>query len=105
MKEKILHLTLKKKWFDMIRSGEKKEEYREIKAYWSNRFYYFNLRPPYKFTHIRFKNGYSKNAPEFLIELKKIKIGLPKKKWHEMGHNKSSNKRVFVLILGEIVIH
>ena len=27
---KILHLTLKKKWFDMIASGEKKEEYREM---------------------------------------------------------------------------
>lgn len=26
---KVLHLTLKKKWFDMIASGEKKEEYRE----------------------------------------------------------------------------
>ena len=33
-KMKILHLTLKKKWFDMILSGEKKEEYREIKPYW-----------------------------------------------------------------------
>lgn len=35
---KILHLTLKKKWFDMIASGEKKEEYREIKPYWEKRF-------------------------------------------------------------------
>lgn len=32
-----LNLTLKKKWFDMIASGEKKEEYREIKPYWMNR--------------------------------------------------------------------
>lgn len=29
-----LKLTLKRKWFDMIKSGEKKEEYREIKPYW-----------------------------------------------------------------------
>jgi len=28
-----LHLTLKKNWFDLILSGEKKEEYREIKPY------------------------------------------------------------------------
>lgn len=34
---KTLHLTLKKKWFDMIASGEKKEEYREIKPYWITR--------------------------------------------------------------------
>lgn len=34
---KTLHLTLKKKWFDKITSGEKKEEYREIKPYWIRR--------------------------------------------------------------------
>jgi hypothetical protein len=34
---KKLRLTLKKKWFDMILSGEKKEEYREIKEYWVRR--------------------------------------------------------------------
>lgn len=37
---KVLHLTLKKKWFDMILSGEKKEEYREIKKYWFKRLVY-----------------------------------------------------------------
>jgi hypothetical protein len=37
----VLHLTLKKKWFDMVLSGEKTEEYREIKPYWIDRF----LRP------------------------------------------------------------
>jgi len=36
----ILHLTLKKQWFDMILSGEKKEEYRVLKPYWLNRLYY-----------------------------------------------------------------
>lgn len=35
---KTLTLSLKKKWFDMIRSGEKVEEYREIKYFWKNRF-------------------------------------------------------------------
>lgn len=34
---KTLHLVLKSKWYDMIESGEKKEEYREIKQYWVNR--------------------------------------------------------------------
>lgn len=34
---KVLHLTLKKQWFDMIASGEKLEEYREIKPYWVSR--------------------------------------------------------------------
>lgn len=34
---KTLYLTLKKKWFDMIVSGVKKEEYRESKVYWLKR--------------------------------------------------------------------
>lgn len=34
----MLTLPIKKKWFDMILSGEKKEEYREIKPYYDSRF-------------------------------------------------------------------
>ena len=32
-----LHLPLKERWFRMIQSGEKKEEYREITPYWMKR--------------------------------------------------------------------
>ena len=34
----ILHLPLKSKWYDMIESGVKPEEYRDIKPYWVKRF-------------------------------------------------------------------
>ena len=34
---KILHLPLKKEWYEMIESGVKTEEYREIKPYWIKR--------------------------------------------------------------------
>jgi hypothetical protein len=34
----ILNLTIKRQWFDMIASGEKKEEYRELKTYWLRMF-------------------------------------------------------------------
>ena len=34
---RILNLTLKKHWFDMISKGIKPEEYREVKAYWAKR--------------------------------------------------------------------
>lgn len=34
----MLILPIKKKWYDMILSGEKKEEYREIKEYYETRF-------------------------------------------------------------------
>lgn len=45
---KILDLPLKKEWYNMIESGEKGEEYREIKPYWLKRlFEVIN----YDFTH------------------------------------------------------
>ena len=34
---KTLTLSLKRKWFDMIKAGAKKEEYREIKPFWIKR--------------------------------------------------------------------
>ena len=33
----LLHLPLKKKWYSMIESGEKREEYRDHKPYWNVR--------------------------------------------------------------------
>ncbi len=33
----VLHLVLKKKWYDMIAEGKKAEEYREVKQYWQTR--------------------------------------------------------------------
>jgi len=88
---KILHLTLKKKWFDMILSGEKTEEYREIKPYWTKRLFK-------DYTHVKFRNGYSKNAPSFTIELKGIFTGIPNHKWAD-----SASEVVYILKLGEIV--
>lgn len=37
----VLNLTLKRKWFDMILSGDKTEEYREIKPFWAARLLFF----------------------------------------------------------------
>lgn len=62
---KILHLTLKKKWFDLIACGDKKIEYREAKLYWQRRL----IKSVgiavimHQFDEIHFKNGYHKNAP------------------------------------------
>lgn len=35
----MLIFPLKKQWYEKIRSGEKTIEYREVKPYWSKRFY------------------------------------------------------------------
>ena len=65
----MLTLPIRKKWFDMIRMGEKKEEYREIKTYYRKRFQTIGLldRNGLPTTHeerIAFRNGYSAKSPQ-----------------------------------------
>ena len=59
----MLTLPIKKKWFDMIKSGEKKEEYREIKPYYDRRF---KINSPFlsDFMYVIFRNGYRKDSPK-----------------------------------------
>ena len=95
---KILHLTLKKKWFDMIASGEKKEEYREIKPYW-------NQRLNKKYDIVIFRNGYSKDSPQLMVELKEIVTGPGLTKWGAPDPTKwaaPESKQVYILKLGKI---
>lgn len=40
MEKKVLTLSVKKEWFNLIKAGEKREEYREIKSYWVSRLFY-----------------------------------------------------------------
>lgn len=71
----MLTLPIMGKWFDMILSGEKSEEYREIKPYYMARFKkIFDMHP---YSHIptgndiraiRFRNGYGSSRPEFVAE-------------------------------------
>lgn len=71
----MLTLPIKKKWFDMILSGEKKEEYREIKPYYKSRFKTIFSMHPYSFMpqagdnqNIAFRNGYGSKSPMFIAK-------------------------------------
>lgn len=120
-KTKTLHLNLKKKWFDMILSGEKKEEYREIKISmvsllfnwrnepnWSRQdfvreFEYHGneigmLKHSKEFDTITFSNGYAKDRPQFEIEFKGIEIREGNTEWGALYE-----KDYFVLKLGNII--
>lgn len=123
---KVLHLTLKKQWFDMIASGEKKEEYRELKDYWGFRLCYRMRVPSAGFLTkwmmlregimeclendfmpnfnaydiVRFKNGFTKNAPQMDVEFKGIRIGKPVSGLSEEGY---LDKDVFIIELGKIL--
>ncbi len=98
---KTLHLTLKKKWFDMILSGEKKEEYRETKPYWKRRFCIYPNTDTFlchSFDTIKFTNGYAKNAPTFEIECLGIEIGKAKPEWSDNWQGE-----VFIIKLGNVL--
>ena len=80
-RKRILHLTLLRKWFDLIASGEKTKEFRDIKPYWTKRLL------GKEFDEIYFKNGYSKNAPVMRIQ------------WRGMNREKGK----YAIILGKVL--
>lgn len=78
----ILHLTLKREFFVMIASGEKKEEYRDIKPYWAKRlFINGDDGQPKQYDIVRFRHGYSKDAPVVDVEWKGCWKGHDKLEW------------------------
>jgi hypothetical protein len=62
----LLSLNLHREFFCAILDGSKDVEYRERTDYWERRL------KGKKFTHVRFRNGYLKDAPEVLVVLQKI---------------------------------
>ena len=100
----MLTLPIKKKWFDMILSGEKKEEYREIKPYYVSRFYrnyiasgvgadwlLIENKGTKVFKEIIFRNGYRKDSPKIRCYVK-INKGYGKSEW-----GAEPNKEYYVL--------
>lgn len=99
---RVLHLTLRRKWFDLIASGEKKEEYREIKPYWAIRLcdeWYGDAPPKFKtFDVVRLKNGYGKDAPTMDVECLGIQIDHGMTIW-----GAEPGVEYFVIQLGEVL--
>ena len=89
----MLTLPTKKKWFDMVLSGEKPDEYREIKPYYSVRFAkqlgfigaieimdeVLRAKQSISF-QVMFRNGYSSESPSFIAEVT-LSIGTGKEEW------------------------
>jgi hypothetical protein len=107
-----LKLVLTHKWYDMIESGEKTEEYRDITPYWVRRLvkYFSNyshlINQPHlylsgrfdvefkPYTHVQFQRAYPKNPPRMTKAIKSIRIGTGKP---ELGA--IENKLYFVIEL------
>lgn len=116
---RTLKLTLTKKWFALVLSGEKKEEYREIKKHWVQRFVtqkytlqdyqrhgvidsitgnaeYYSENKMEQFDFVEFTNGYSKNSPKVTIECLGITISPGKTE-----HGAIEGNRYFTIKLGK----
>ena len=119
---KTLHLVLKRKWWDMIASGEKKEEYRDANHYWAirlldrqYRWYSQNIDYPNDFIdwlcfglahnditfrsyeNVCFHLGYTNNTMTFKITSMNVMYGeVCRQDW-----GAEPNKYYFVIKLGE----
>ena len=88
-----LTLPLKKKWFDMIKSGVKKEEYREFNVFWNRRLLWTNKYPEERrekftgllnFDTLVFTLGYPKaddTERRLVFKNPSIRIGTGKPEW------------------------
>lgn len=117
---KILHLPLKAKWYEMIESLIKGEEYRGITSYWIQRlcvfsdgskinkskaeFFENNKTSLYyeiykgniefiKFTHVKFSYGYTRRT--MTLEVVNVAIGDGKPEWG------APEELVFIIKLGK----
>lgn len=123
IQNKVLHLPLKKEWYELIECGTKLEEYREIKPFWIKRFFihadgrrikdseaeYFanDIYALFRavgageiehinYTHVEFSYGYTKRTMRF--EVKHIFIGRGRVVWGAPIND------VFIIELGERIL-
>lgn len=82
---RILYLTIHRRWFDDIVSGEKCEEFRDVKPYWTKRI------EGREYNEIHFRNGYGKDTPFMRVEYKGWRFST------------LAGKRVYALQLGPIL--
>ncbi len=71
----ILHLTLKRQWFDAIAAGTKTEEYRDQSPHWKRILGPKADAGVCPWTEIHFRNGYRANAPFMRVECHGLRVG------------------------------
>lgn len=94
--ERVLRLTLKKRWFDMIASGEKREEYRAPSQWIKSRL----VGKAYDL--VEFSNGYSKSDPKMTVEYQGWHMGYGRAEW---GGATKPGEMLVVIRLGRVLSH
>ena len=90
---KNLRLNLKAVWYNLIESGEKKEEYREIKDYWTKRLTQED-GTFVEYDTITFVYGYTKR--EMTFKCTGIRVGQGNPAW-----GAPEDDDVYIISIGE----
>ena len=65
-----LKIIIKAEYFDQIKAGTKKIEYRDITPFWTSRLY--NNGKKREYDDIEFMNGYNKHARRMIVKYKGV---------------------------------
>ena len=93
----ILHLTLKKQWFDLMVTGQKTIEYRRPSKWIKDRL----VGKEYEL--VKFVNGYGDDKPYFLCEYKGYEISKSTKRLDYNGFKIKYEKGDYLIHLGKIL--
>lgn len=81
-----LHLNLDFKWYQLIETGVKMEDYRAIKPFYNRIFVNGKIKVKGKYYHptdvvICFSNGYAPNRKQMQFWCSGLRIGVGKSEW------------------------
>lgn len=102
-----LYLVLTKEWFTEILEGRKHEEFRAFTDFYISRLCEVDengeILDTKKYQTVKFQQGYQKNAPQLIVEVKEVLIKMDKDVYPENGDVLTTENCNFVIVLGEIL--
>ena len=93
---RVLPLTLKKEWFDLMVSGKKKVEYREPSKW-------IIVRLEKEYDVIKFTNGYGSDKPYFICEYNGFEISNKSEIIHLENSKIEVEEGTYMIKLGKIL--
>ena len=98
----ILHIPIKREFFDAILAGTKKEEYRDFSPFWISRLATVNERGEVdgfrEYDIVRFRNGYNPDSPVMDVEF--IETIIQK---NTSAPRRSKSRYIFAILLGKVL--
>lgn len=102
---RVLKLTLKKHWFDVMVTGVKPFEMRTPSKWIESRLFdkNGNFR---EYDYVDFRNGYGNDKPYFRAKFERVEIVNEKRKWYSPKHRLTLfiPQNHYVIHLGEIIL-